>query len=103
MKKICLIIGLAGFVAVYAGFGISGEASVELGKQLFNDSSLGDSTNPTSCADCHPDGKGLEKAGEKDNLAQMIATCIEKPLKGNAPDEQSMEMESLKLYIKSLK
>lgn len=103
MKKTCLIIGLALFIAIYAGLGISGEASVEGGKQLFNDSTLGGSSNVTSCSTCHPDGKGLERAGEKDNLVQMIKTCIERPLKGNAPDEQSMEMESLKLYIKSLK
>ena len=103
MKKTCLIIGLALFIAIYAGLGISGEASVEGGKQLFNDSTLGGSSNTTSCSTCHPDGKGLERAGEKDNLTQMIETCIERPLKGKAPDEQSMEMESLKLYIKSLK
>ena len=103
MKKTCLILGLAGFIAVYAGLVISGDASVEQGKQLFNDSSLGGSTNTTSCGTCHPDGKGLEQAGEKVNLAQMIKNCIENPLKGKALDEQSMEMESLKLYIKSLK
>ena len=103
MKKTCLIIGLAGFVAVYAGLAISGEATVESGKQLFNDSSLGGSSNKTSCGSCHPDGKGLEQSGEKNNLGQMIKTCIERPLKGQAPDDQSMEMESLKLYIKSLK
>ncbi len=103
MKKTCLIIGLALFFAIYAGLGISGDASVEGGKQLFNDSTLGGSSNKTSCGTCHPDGKGLELSGEKGNLAQMIKTCIERPLKGKALDEQSMEMESLKLYIKSLK
>ena len=103
MKKTCLIIVMAGFIVVYAGLGISGEASIEKGKQLFNDPNLGGSTNETSCGTCHPGGKKLEQSGDKDNLVQMIKTCIEKPLMGKAIDEQSMEMESLKLYIKSLK
>ena len=103
MKKTCLIIGLAGFVAVYAGLGISGGASVEQGKQLFNDPGLGGSTNKTSCASCHPDGRKLEQAGNKTNLTQMINTCIERPLKGQALEVDSPEMDSLKKYIKSLK
>ena len=103
MKKTCLIIVLGGFVALYAGLGISSEASVEAGKQLFNDPNLGGSTNETSCGSCHPDGKKLEQSGDKENLEQMINTCIKRPLKGEALDEHSMEMESLKLYIKSLK
>ena len=103
MKRTFLIIGLAGFVATYAGLGISSEASVEAGKQLFNDSSLGESTNKTNCGTCHPNGKGLEQAGNKTNLNHMIKTCIERPLEGKALDEKSMEMKSLKLYIKSIK
>ena len=103
MKKTCLIIGLAGFVAVYAGLGISGEASVEQGKQLFNDPGLGGSTNKTSCADCHPGGSRLEQSGNKENLVQMINTCIERPLKGQALEVDSPEMGSLKKYIQSLK
>lgn len=103
MKKTCLIIGLAGFVAVYAGLGIGGEASIEQGKQLFNDPSLGGSANKTSCADCHPDGSKLEQAGNKSNLTQMINTCIERPLKGQALEVDSPEMDSMIQYIKSLK
>ena len=102
MKKTWLIIALTGIVMVYAGLSISGEASVAKGKQLFNDSALGGSSNQTSCGSCHPDGKGLEKSGSKENLADMINMCIERPLKGQALDMDSAEMSSLQEYIKSL-
>ena len=42
-------------------------------------------------------------SGEKDNLAQVINGCIAGPLRGQALDKESMEMQSLELYIKSLK
>ena len=48
------IIGLA----ASTGFAAS---SVAKGKKLFSDAKLG--TNGMSCSSCHPDGKGLEKAG----------------------------------------
>lgn len=102
MKKICMIIGLGLFITIHAGLGISGDASAEKGKQLFNDQSLGGSTNDKSCNSCHADGQGLDEAGVKEELVQMINMCIERPLKGHALEENSLEMESLKLYIKSL-
>ena len=102
MKKTCMCIGLAAVVSVYAGLAVSGGASVEQGKALFNDSGLGGSTNEKSCASCHPEGRGLEQSGEKDNLAQVINGCIAGPLRGQALDKESMEMQSLELYIKSL-
>lgn len=103
MKKTCLITLLAGSFALCAAYAISSDASVEKGKMLFNDQGLGGSTNSRSCGGCHPDGKGLAGAGDNENLASMINTCIQKPLKGQALDANSVEMESLKLYIKSLK
>ena len=103
MKKAYLIIGLAAVVIISAGFGISSEASVEKGKQLFNDPGLAGSTNEASCAGCHPDGRGLEQSGDKANLAQTINMCIEGPLKGQALAVDSPEIESLKEYIKSIK
>ena len=103
MKRTCMIIGLAAIMGFYTGLAMSGEASVEQGKQLFNDPALGGSTNEKSCGSCHPNGRGLEESGLKTNLAQMINTCIEKPLGGQAIEEDSVEMESLVQYIKSLK
>ena len=68
---------------------------------LFNDSSLGGSTNEKSCNACHPGGQGLEKSG--DNLGKMINQCIEGPLAGKAIDKDSQEMKDLISYIRSLK
>jgi len=76
------------------------EPTIENGKKLFNDTKLG--TSGKSCGSCHPNGKGMEKAGAKTNLAAMINTCITKPLQGKALDEKSLEMQSLVLYIRSL-
>jgi predicted RNase H-like HicB family nuclease len=41
---------------------------------------LGGSKNDKSCNTCHPDGKGLEKAGA--NIESMVQKCIEKALEG---------------------
>jgi cytochrome c peroxidase len=76
------------------------EPSVEKGKALFNDTTLG--TSGKSCGSCHPDGKGLETVGTKENLAATVNACIKAPLKGKALDGNSVEMQSLLLYLKSL-
>ena len=103
MKKTWLIIGITWAITAYAGLSMSGEASVTKGKELFNDPALGGSSNQKSCGSCHPDGRGLKSAGDKDNLADMINMCIERPLKGKALENESIEMKALQLYIKSLK
>lgn len=102
MKRIYLILFLAGTVTLSASMGIGGGASVEKGKELFNDPGLGGSTNDSSCNSCHPDGRGLKNAGDKQNLGSMINACIQRPLKGESLAEGSIELESLKLYIQSL-
>ena len=86
------------------------KASVERGKELFNDTKLG--TNGNSCATCHPDGKGLEGAGMKKSwttpagstktLEDAVNLCITVALKGKALDVKSPDMQSLVLYIESL-
>lgn len=85
-----------------SGAGFCGESSVELGKKLFNDPTLGGSTNDKSCNSCHADGKGLEKAGAKDNLSDIINQCVTGPLGGQKIDGRTVEMRSLKMYIQSL-
>lgn len=77
--------------------------SAALGEKLFNDSALGGSDNAKSCNSCHPGGKGLEAAGNNPNLAVIINKCITGPLGGQAIKDNSIEMQSIKLYIKSLK
>ena len=77
--------------------------SVERGKVLFGSAALG--TSGKSCESCHPGGARLTEAAEYSpaELKKIINTCISKPLKGNKLAEDSDDMESLVLYIQSLK
>ena len=102
MKKILLCTLLASSMILIASMAMAGKSSVEMGKNLFNDASLGGSTNAKSCNSCHADGKGMEKAGGKKNLVKMVNRCIVGPLKGDKIDGRSVEMRSLKMYIQSL-
>lgn len=76
------------------------EPTAEKGKALFNDVKLGSSGQ--SCASCHPDGKGVEGAAMKPDLAKIVNKCIKGSLKGTPLDEKSNEMQSLVLYLQSL-
>jgi len=87
------------FIISIAVAAIPNEASLDKGKALFNDPKLG--TTGKSCNTCHPDGKGLDNAGAKSDLASILNSCITKGLKGKALDVKSLEMQSLMLYVKS--
>lgn len=100
MKK-ALISVLVVVMVMAAGTVVAGKSSIEQGKMLFNDPTLGGSTNDSTCNSCHPDGKGLEKAGDNDKLASVINRCITGPLKGEKIDGRSVAMRSLKMYILS--
>ena len=76
------------------------EATAEKGKALFNDPKLG--TSGQSCNDCHKNGAGLEKAGEKKDLDKIVNSCIKKGLKGKTLKTKSAEMQSMILYLKGL-
>ena len=99
------IAGLAGTLAFAGG-------NADQGKMLFNDPTLSGATSGKSCGTCHPEGKGLEEAGEEKEfqlggmkqagLEEAINFCIVKALKGTALDHQSQEMHDLTSYIKSL-
>lgn len=78
------------------------EPAVEHGKKLFNDPGLGGSVNAKSCASCHPNGQGMEKAGKNPQLGERINQCITRPLAGQPLAAGSLEMRSLMLYINSL-
>jgi len=73
------------------------------GKKLFNSSSLGGAANTKTCNACHPGGRGLESAAGNPELSKVINTCIAGPLNGSKLEPNSIEMQSLLLYIKSLK
>jgi cytochrome c peroxidase len=102
LMKRCTIVLL---IVLAAGVGVSmvmaaESASVEKGKALFNDPKLG--TTGKSCNTCHPDGKNIQKAGTRSDLDRIVNACITNSIKGKALDPQSIEMQSLILFIKSL-
>ncbi len=81
---------------------LAGKSSLELGKQLFNDPTLGGSTSGKSCNSCHANGAKLEKAAGEKHLSQVINQCITGALGGKPLDGRSVEMRSLKMYIESV-
>ena len=80
-----------------------GAGDAAKGKALFNDTKLGNNTSGQSCNSCHPDGKGLEKAGDRKDLEAFVNSCVENALKGKPIDPKSEEMANLVAYIRSLK
>jgi cytochrome c peroxidase len=100
--KSCRIVFLILFAtAIGVAMVFAGEsASAEKGKALFNDPKLG--TTGKSCNTCHPDGKNIQKAATRRDLDRIVNACITNSIKGKALDPQSVEMQSLILYIRSL-
>lgn len=84
---------------------------VAKGKALFNDKKFANGSK--ACSDCHANGKGMEKAGEKKefhimgkmqkSLEAAVNACIEGGNKGKAIDVASQQMQDMVAYIKSLK
>jgi cytochrome c553 len=85
-------------------------ANAEKGKAMFNDpKAFG---GQKACSSCHPNGKGLEKAGEKKEwitpagktktLEEAINLCIVNANKGKALDVKSEQMANVVAFIKSL-
>ena len=77
------------------------EPSASEGERLFNDSQLAGSVNASSCASCHPGEKGLERAFKNPKLVSVINACIIGPLEGKPLPEDSVEMQSVKIYVES--
>ncbi|MEW6289753.1 MAG: cytochrome c peroxidase [Thermodesulfobacteriota bacterium] len=102
MKKIASFLAASCAMVLFTLPVQAEEASVDLGRTLFNDPGLGASKNDKSCNSCHENGKGLEKAGCKADLAAMINKCIIGPLEGEGISADTVAMQSLKLYIQSL-
>ena len=94
---ICMVaIGLICAAALAAG-------DAAKGKILFNDPKLAGGTAGISCNSCHPNGKGVEKSGDRKDLAQFINTCLVNANKAKPLDPKSADMADLIAYIKSLK
>jgi cytochrome c peroxidase len=98
--KTVVFIMIVVFLAAGIAAAAQQEASVDKGKALFNDPKLG--TTGKSCNDCHPNGKGTEKAIGKKDLESIVNACVTHSIKGKALDANSVEMQSLIQYINSL-
>ncbi len=90
---VLLVLALAGVAA----------PSVERGRTLFGDKSLG--TNGRTCASCHEGGKRLEDLGEYDDvkLGEYANTCIKGMLKGKPLAPGSVDLRSLVLYLRTFR
>jgi cytochrome c peroxidase len=110
-----LKIALMSFMAVALIFTVAfGATSAERGKALFNDPKAFGATGITSCASCHPEGKGLETSGKWLKrtfvnpggtwlkLQDAINVCIIMANKGKAIDPRSQEMKDLVSYIREV-
>jgi len=83
----------------------------ERGKALFNDQKA--FSGKKACNDCHPNGKGLEKAADKKefkimgktqkSIEEAVNFCIVNASEGKAIDAKSDQMKDMVAYIKSLK
>jgi cytochrome c peroxidase len=103
MKKLSMSVCFSLAVIFAAVFSVAAEkSSVEYGKNLFNDPTLGGSTNDKTCNSCHDNGEGLDQAGKNPKLSKVINKCVTGPLKGSKLDGRNVQMRSLKMYIQSL-
>jgi len=94
---------------VFSGAFAAGD--VAKGKALFNDAKFAGGSK--ACNECHANGKGLEKAGDKKefnlmgkmqkSLEEAVNACIVGASKGKAIDVKSAQMQDMTAYIKSLK
>ncbi len=83
----------------------------ERGKTLFNDPKFAGGTK--ACNECHPNGRGLEKAADKKefnimgktqkSLEEAVNFCIVNANKGKTIGVKSKQMKDIVAYIKSLK
>jgi cytochrome c len=104
---------LAAALVVTGGFSLAYAGNVEKGKALFESPTLGGGTTGKSCRSCHPNGKNLGAdlferkqlrlmGSSMVNVAQIVNTCIEKPLGGTAIDPNGAEMQDILAYMQTL-
>lgn len=112
MKKIKIaVLSLAAIGLVFSAALASKHLPEERGKAFFNDGAF--SGGVKSCNSCHPNGRGLEKSGDKKefhvmgksqkSLEEVVNFCLVNANKGKAIDLKSDQMKDLVAYIKSLK
>jgi cytochrome c len=110
MKVLRILLLTVLTLALVVPFAFAEKGSVKDGKALFMDRNFADGKK--SCNSCHPNGRGLARAGAKksfsimgktqDSLEEAVNFCIINANKGKAIDEDSREMKDIVAYIKSL-
>lgn len=86
-------------------FGLTASAieapSLSLGKSIFDSTQLG--TSGRSCDNCHPQGKGLDKIADFNDLEikDIINACIRDAQKGQMISLESQEMNALLSYVRT--
>jgi len=109
LKTVLLLIAAYGMILSFA----HAADDAAKGKASFNDTMFAGATSGKSCNSCHPNGKGLENAGEKHefrimggtqkSLEEVVNVCIENATQGKAIDPSLEQMTDIVAYIKSLK
>lgn len=107
-RMIVIIMAVVFALAATAAFA-AGDAAK--GKALFGDAKFAGGSK--ACSTCHPNGKGLENAGDKKefhimgksqkSLEEAVNACIVNANRGKAIDVKSKEMMDIVSFIKSLK
>ncbi len=102
MRTILITMMVAVIISLTAGLVLAGQEkpSIELGRKLFNEVQPG--ITGKACVDCHKDGAGLKKADSIEHHPAMINQCTTNALKGKPLAKDSVEMQSLIMYINSL-
>ncbi len=106
MKRTAWVLALVFLVfsVCYTAYA-DGGPSVETGKKLFYGTSLG--TNGKSCATCHKTTENIKKDTAKypgdPALKNVVNGCITENMNGKPLPDDSTEMNSLIMYMRSVK
>jgi cytochrome c len=113
MKKKTVFLIIISALALHLAFTLAvaeHHTPEERGKMHFNNP--GFAGGKKSCNSCHPNGKGLEEAGGKNNFTKMggqlasledaVNMCIINANEGNVLKIVTTEMQEIVSYIKSL-
>jgi len=110
MEKGFVIVSM---LMIAGGLHLAHAGNADRGRVLFESPTLGGGTTGKSCMTCHQGGKGLgsdlfERKNftimgmDKEDLADVVNVCIEKPLGGTGLDPEGEEMKDLMAYMKAL-
>jgi cytochrome c len=94
-KRTVLVLVLLVFACSFTLAFAKNHTAEERGKAHFNNKTF--AGGKKACSTCHPNGRGLEAAG-----TEVINVCVVNANKGNALDVNSVEMQEMTAYIKSL-